>query len=196
MVGCAGEVGSGPTEAAMGRFFSKSVPLGGNHVAMGQELPALHELADMDAVELVARGGPDALDGGARLDYDELIFAAARKALAADPACVVVLHTVAGSKTGLRLPSPVVADTLKREFGNRIVSVLDACQMRHHPELIPRWLDEQGTAGRGFQNPDTRLIPRMECSYGKRLTTATSAPPSTRLFAHCTKIAHHKTRSD
>jgi hypothetical protein len=31
----------------------------------------------------------------------------------------------------------------------------------------------------------------MECSYGKRLTTATSAPPSTRLFAHCTKIAHH-----
>ena len=150
LVACAGEVGSGTTEAAMGRFFSKSVPLGGNHVAMGQELPALHELADMDAVELVARGGPDALDGGARLDYDELIFAAARKALAADPACVVVLHTVAGSKTGLRLPSPVVADTLKREFGNRIVSVLDACQMRHHPELIPRWLDEQGTAGRGF----------------------------------------------
>jgi hypothetical protein len=104
LVACAGEVGSGTTEAAMGRFFSKSVPLGGNRVAMGQELPALHDLADMSAVELVARGGPDALDGGARADYDELVLAEAEKALSADPACVVVLHTVAGSKTGLRLP--------------------------------------------------------------------------------------------
>ena len=157
LVACAGEVGSGTTEAAMGRFFSKSVPLGGNRVAMGQELPALHDLADMDAVELVARGGPDAMDGGARLDYDELVMREARKALAADPACVVVLHTVAGSKTGLRLPSPSVAAELVDEFGARVVSVLDACQMRHHPSLIPRWLDEQGpvlmTSSKFFGGP-------------------------------------------
>jgi len=157
LVACAGEVGSGTTEAAMGRFFSKSVPLGGNRVAMGQELPALHDLADMDAVELVARGGPDAMDGGARLDYDELVMREARNALAADPACVVVLHTVAGSKTGLRLPSPSVAAELVDEFGARVVSVLDACQMRHHPSLIPRWLDEQGpvlmTSSKFFGGP-------------------------------------------
>jgi hypothetical protein len=141
----------------MGRFFSKSVPLGGNRVAMGQELPALHDLADMDAVELVARGGPDAMDGGARADYDELVMREARKALAADPACVVVLHTVAGSKTGLRLPSPAVAAELVDAFGARVVSVLDACQMRHHPSLIPRWLDEQGpvlmTSSKFFGGP-------------------------------------------
>ena len=157
LVACAGEVGSGTTEAAMGRFFSKSVPLGGNRVAMGQELPALHDLADMDAVELVARGGPDAMDGGARADYDELVMREARKALAADPACVVVLHTVAGSKTGLRLPSPAVAAELVDAFGARVVSVLDACQMRHHPALIPRWLDEQGpvlmTSSKFFGGP-------------------------------------------
>jgi len=157
LVACAGEVGSGTTEAAMGRFFSKSVPLGGNRVAMGQELPALHDLADMDAVELVARGGPDAMDGGARSDYDELVMREARNALAADPACVVVLHTVAGSKTGLRLPSPSVAAELVDEFGARVVSVLDACQMRHHPSLIPRWLDEQGpvlmTSSKFFGGP-------------------------------------------
>ena len=157
LVACAGEVGSGTTEAAMGRFFSKSVPLGGNRVAMGQELPALHDLADMDAVELVARGGPDAMDGGARADYDELVMREARKALAADPACVVVLHTVAGSKTGLRLPSPAVAAELVDAFGARVVSVLDACQMRHHPSLIPRWLDEQGpvlmTSSKFFGGP-------------------------------------------
>ena len=157
LVACAGEVGSGTTEAAMGRFFSKSVPLGGNHVAMGQELPALHDLADMDAVELVARGGPDALEGGARKDYDELILAEAKKALASDPACVVVLHTVAGSKTGLRLPSPQVSELLTQEYGHRVVSVLDACQMRHHPDLIPRWLQEQGpvlmTSSKFFGGP-------------------------------------------
>ena len=157
LVACAGEVGSGTTEAAMGRFFSKSVPLGGNRVAMGQELPALHDLADMSAVELVARGGPDALDGGARADYDELVLAEAEKALSADPACVVVLHTVAGSKTGLRLPSPAVAEKLKQAHGARVVSVLDACQMRHHPDLIPRWLDEQGpvlmTSSKFFGGP-------------------------------------------
>jgi len=157
LVACAGEVGSGTTEAAMGRFFSKSVPLGGNHVAMGQELPALHDLADMSAVELVARGGPNATAYGAREDYDELVEAEARRALGLDPACVVVLHTVAGSKTGLRVPSPAVSSALREEFGDRVVSVLDACQMRHHPSLLPRWLREQGpvlvTSSKFFGGP-------------------------------------------
>ena len=146
LVTCAGEVGSGTTEACMGRFFSKAVPLGGNHVEMGQELPALHDLADMQAIELVARAdGEDAAAGAigeARLDYDALIESAARDILAEDPAAVVVLHTVAGSKTGLRLPSPDVSTRLRAEFGARVVSILDACQMRHNPALIPRWLDE------------------------------------------------------
>ena len=157
LVACAGEVGSGTTEAAMGRFFSKSVPLGGNRVAMGQELPALHDLADMDAVELVAREGGASSLGGPREDYDALVETAARDALRADPACVVVLHTVAGSKTGLRLPSPDVSERLCAEFGHRVVSVLDACQMRHSPSLIPRWLEHSGpvlmTSSKFFGGP-------------------------------------------
>mmetsp|Transcript_3109 Transcript_3109/g.7183 ORF Transcript_3109/g.7183 Transcript_3109/m.7183 type:complete len:793 (+) Transcript_3109:425-2803(+) len=145
LVACAGEVGSGTTDACKGRFFSKTVPLGGYMVAMGQELPALHDLATMEAIDLVAReedpnsGG---CDGAPRGDYDALVEAKAREALASDPAAVVVLHTVAGSKTGLRLPSPDVSLRLKAEFGHRIVSVLDACQMRHGPTLLPDWLDE------------------------------------------------------
>jgi hypothetical protein len=51
---------------------------------------------------------------------------------------------VAGSKTGLCAPSPGVAERLKAEFGDRLISVLDACQMRSAPSLIPRWLREQG----------------------------------------------------
>ena len=156
LVACAGEVGSGTTEAAEGRFFSKAVPLGGNRVDMGQELPALHDLAAMESVELVARGG-DTDVGRGKADYDAIVEAKAREALASDPAAVVVLHTVAGSKTGLVMPSPVVADTLVAEFGERVVSVLDACQMRHHPNLIPRWLNDQGpilmTSSKFFGGP-------------------------------------------
>jgi hypothetical protein len=121
------------------------VPLGGNRVAMGQELPALHDLAAMVAIDLVARsdGGSDGDEeacmgeeicmGAARADYDALVEATAREALASDPAAVVVLHTVGGSKTGLRLPSPELSEKLRAEFGERVVSVLDACQMRHNP---------------------------------------------------------------
>jgi hypothetical protein len=146
LVACAGEVGSGTTEASMGRFFSRSCPLGGNRVEMGQELPALHGLAEMRAVELVARGADDPT-GAARDDYDAFVIDEARKALAADPCAVVVLHTVAGSKTGLRLPSPDVASLLRAEYGDRVVSVLDACQMRHNPTLVPRWLADPVAGG-------------------------------------------------
>jgi|EP00982_Pelagococcus_subviridis_P011212 hypothetical protein len=130
----------------MGRFFSRSCPLGGNRVEMGQELPALHDLAEMRAVELVARGADDPT-GAARDDYDAFVIDEARKALAADPCAVVVLHTVAGSKTGLRLPSPDVASLLRAEYGDRVVSVLDACQMRHNPTLVPRWLADPVAGG-------------------------------------------------
>ena len=116
----------------MGRFFSCSVPLGGNRVAMGQELPALHDLAAMVAIDLVARsdGGSDGDEeacmgeeicmGAARADYDALVEATAREALASDPAAVVVLHTVGGSKTGLRLPSPELSEKLRAEFGEQV----------------------------------------------------------------------------
>jgi hypothetical protein len=138
---CAGEVGSGTKQACEGAFFSKSVPLGGYTVANGQRLPAIHKLCDMKAIELVARS---TVNGDLLDDYDELVESTARQALATDSTTVVVVHTIAGSKTGLCAPSPKVAERLKSEFGDRIISVLDACQMRHAPSLIPRWLREQG----------------------------------------------------
>jgi len=141
IVCCAGEVGSGTRQASEGAFFSKSVPLGGNTVADGQELPAIHKLCDMKAIELVARS---TVNGDLLEDYDQLVESTAREALASDPTTIVVVHTVAGSKTGLCAPSPGVAERLKAEFGDRLISVLDACQMRSAPSLIPRWLREQG----------------------------------------------------
>ena len=141
LVACAGEVGSGTKQAAEGCFFSSTVPLGGNRVSNGQSLPAIHKLCDMKTVELVARCTEK---GDLLTNYDDLVEQAARETLGEDPYRVVVLHTVAGSKTGLCVPSPNVAEKLKSEFGDRIISCLDACQMRNGPSLIPRWLDEMG----------------------------------------------------
>ena len=59
----------------------------------------------MESVELVARGG-DTDVGRGKADYDAIVEAKAREALASDPAAVVVLHTVAGSKDGPRHALP------------------------------------------------------------------------------------------
>ena len=141
VVSCAGEVGSGTRQACEGVFFSSTVPLGGYGVVNGERLPAIHKLADMRAIELVARCSEngEVLDG-----YDQMVEATCREALAENPYRVIVMHVVAGSKTGLCVPSPSVAERLKAEFGDRIICVLDACQMRSGPSLIPRWLDEMG----------------------------------------------------
>jgi len=141
LVCCAGEVGSGTRQAAEGLFFSSTVPLGGYGVSNGQRLPAIHKLCDMKSIELVARSSET---GDLLPSYDELVEQTARDALAENPHRVVVLHTIAGSKTGLCVPSPCVAEKLKSEFGDRLISVLDACQMRSGPSLIPRWLSEMG----------------------------------------------------
>lgn len=141
IVCCAGEVGSGTTQAAEGKFFSSTVPLGGYGVVNGEELPAIHKLCNMKSIELVARSS---VNGDLLDEYDDMVESTTRKALVENPHRVVVVHSVAGSKTGLCVPSPVVAEKLKSEFGDRIISVLDACQMRSGPSLIPRWLNEMG----------------------------------------------------
>jgi hypothetical protein len=43
---------------------------------------------------------------------------------------IAVLHIVCASKTGLVYPSLSTVDTLQREYHNRVVVVVDACQLR------------------------------------------------------------------
>eukprot|EP00218_Dolichomastix_sp_CCMP3274_P007609 CAMPEP_0170133232 /NCGR_PEP_ID=MMETSP0033_2-20121228/1153_1 /TAXON_ID=195969 /ORGANISM="Dolichomastix tenuilepis, Strain CCMP3274" /LENGTH=737 /DNA_ID=CAMNT_0010368697 /DNA_START=24 /DNA_END=2237 /DNA_ORIENTATION=+ len=138
---CAGEVGSGTASAAEGRYFSGLVPIGGARTEFGEAMHPLHSLARMRSVELVPRGGAH---GCIRDDYDERVLSASRAALMEDPAAVVVLHTVAGSKTGICAPSLTVPDALIGEFGaERIVCVLDGCQMRHDASLTQLWLERE-----------------------------------------------------
>lgn len=144
IVVAAGEVGSGTARACEGRFFSSRIPIGGSTVENSSELPDLSKLARMEVHEMVCRC--EAI-GMLRDDYDAMVEEAARSALHSDPAKVVVLHMVAGSKTGMTVPSEACVARLTAEFGtDRLVCVLDCCQMRHKASLIPRWLDEHGFA--------------------------------------------------
>mmetsp|Transcript_13278 Transcript_13278/g.30385 ORF Transcript_13278/g.30385 Transcript_13278/m.30385 type:complete len:790 (-) Transcript_13278:104-2473(-) len=144
IVVAAGEVGSGTAQACEGRYFSSRIPIGGSQVEMSSELPTLHTLARLDVHEMVCRCEKV---GMLRNNYDAMVAEAARAALHSDPAKVVVLHMVAGSKTGMTVPSESCVDELVAEFGkDRVICVLDCCQMRHEAALIPRWLNEHGFA--------------------------------------------------
>jgi len=154
IVTCAAEVGSGTLDASRGCYFSSETPLNAVGVGPGKKLPYLHKLANIEAIPVQARAEDGERDP--RMEHDVLTLA--RQKLDADPTTVVVLHTIAGSKTGMFAPSWDVTETLTREYGKeRIVSVLDACQMRHAPSLIPRWLNNYGlvmvTASKFYGGP-------------------------------------------
>ena len=154
IVTCAAEVGSGTLDAARGCYFSSETPLNAVGVGKGLQLPHLHKLANIEALSVQGRGSDGPRDANMEAD----VLALARAKLDEDPTTVVVMHTVAGSKTGMFAPSVDVMETLVREYGkDRIVGVLDACQMRHSPDLIPSWLNDYGlimiTASKYYAGP-------------------------------------------
>ena len=54
---------------------------------------------------------------------------------------VAVVHVVCGSKTGLVHPSFKVVEVLKQEYGERVVVVVDACQLRCDLRHLKRYTD-------------------------------------------------------
>lgn len=70
---------------------------------------------------------------------DSDVVARVRKDLAANPTTVAVLHVVCGSKTGLVHPSFDTVDALQAEFGNRLIGVVDACQLRCELRHLSRY---------------------------------------------------------
>lgn len=54
---------------------------------------------------------------------------------------VAVLHTVIGTKTGLVYPSLDVVRTMQEEFGERLLIVVDACQLRCRLSMMQEYVD-------------------------------------------------------
>lgn len=125
-----GEVGSGTNAAACGKHFSPLLPaqhrcpqhkVGGSIFPEGST-PAVDEIA----LNLRnAEGGRYSME-----DLDQFVRDAVAKALGESGYSVVVVHVVAGSKTGSLMPSLHAVSDLVCEYGDRVVPVIDACQTR------------------------------------------------------------------
>lgn len=119
-----GEIGRGSSSASGGKHFSDLTP-SGEPVVPNEPLRRY----PTDLVEVMELTGRD--DSGALRCVDDVVTETVTRLLA-DPngSNVVLLHVVMGSKTGFGSPSLAVADALAAAHPNRLLVVVDACQMR------------------------------------------------------------------
>ncbi|CAM9905957.1 unnamed protein product [Pylaiella littoralis] len=133
IVVAAGEVGSGTAGAAGGKHFSKLTPRGipghPEHHVKG------FSTGDVAVVQVKTRS-----KSGAFLPCEDIVRSAAHKALTSCPASVVVVHFVAGSKTGICSPSEGVLTEMQERYGERLLVVVDACQLRTEGEDLRKYL--------------------------------------------------------
>jgi hypothetical protein len=129
LIAASGEVGSGSANASGGRHFSTCAPIGVER-SDGQPIAGLGSQMKLDVVKFAPRG-----KCGAYLCAEVDMISAAQKALAAASHAVVIVHSVWGTKTGLCIPRMQTLRDLKEEYGDRVLVVIDACQMRS--QLFP-----------------------------------------------------------
>ena len=127
------EVGSGCIHSAAGRFFASETATGAQVVAQTAIDPAFvaTELIDIPVRDAV--GSPRASAAVAA----ELAQQADRAATQGRRA---VIHVVHGSKTGLTMPTIADVERMAAMYGDAVMFVVDACQMRITPETVRRYL--------------------------------------------------------
>lgn len=138
-VTAAGEVGSGTPSAASGRHFSPLAPRGNqqqNNGLLEQPPPHRNNHSSVVLVSYRARGG----DGSVDFREKDLVIDIKNKLLKSDKN-IAVLHIVCGSKTGLVYPSLSTVKMLQLEFGDRLVVVVDACQLRCRTNTASKYTD-------------------------------------------------------
>ena len=126
-VTAAGEVGSGTPNAAGGRHFSPLAPKGNTQNNNEYLKNILSSKNGKDSVVVVSFK-PRGSDGIVNFQEEKLISDITNKLENSEN--IVVLHIVCGSKTGLVYPSLKTVKSLKNDFGDRIIIVVDACQLR------------------------------------------------------------------
>eukprot|EP01031_Cornospumella_fuschlensis_P028547 gene28547-34459_t len=131
VVYAAGEVGSGTALASGGRHFSPLCPDAAPAVS-GSPLEGLARGAMVEVLQIAPR---DPSSGLVRAhDQSDL-----RARLEQDPCLVCVVHVVAGSKTGLLLPRIDAFSELQEAFPQRVLLVVDACQLRCRLQALQKY---------------------------------------------------------
>ncbi|KAG2533397.1 hypothetical protein JM18_000150 [Phytophthora kernoviae] len=126
-----GEIGRGSNSASGGRHFSRLTPSG----EAGTPGEPLRKFPSglVDVVTLPARD-----DQGAVNRIEDRIKELVHEKLDRGSG-VVLLHVVVGTKTGYACPSMSVVDALAGQYPNRLMVVMDACQMRVDRLLYREW---------------------------------------------------------
>ncbi|KAE9040278.1 hypothetical protein PR001_g4860 [Phytophthora rubi] len=126
-----GEIGRGSNSASGGKHFSNVTPSGEAGIA-GEPLRKFPtELVDV--VTMPARddnGDINRIDGR----VEELVHERLDRG-----GGVVLLHVVVGAKTGYACPSMPLVGALAAQYPNRLLVVVDACQMRVDRSLYREW---------------------------------------------------------
>lgn len=124
-----GEVGSGTSKAASGRHFSNTATFPQyESVCDGGLISGLdNNQAHIKVIEFKGRDQ----HGCVKFRESEIVTTVTAR-LTETPHRVAVVHLVCGSKTGLIYPSIDTVVSLQRDFGSRVLVVVDACQLRCH----------------------------------------------------------------
>jgi hypothetical protein len=169
IVVAAGEVGSGTAPACQGLHFSPQAPMG---FAQKNAQPVFNcsssSLSSTKMSSFDSKCAISVINHKLRLnisnpELDEInFFGSIRSLVAKEPAhAVIVLHVVVCSKTGLVYPSIAHVNELRRDYGNRVIVVVDACQFRVKLELISMYLNSNFivliTGSKFFAGPPFRL---------------------------------------
>ncbi|KAJ0399596.1 hypothetical protein P43SY_008915 [Pythium insidiosum] len=130
IISAQGEIGRGSSSASGGKHFSELTP-SGEAAVPGQPLRR-YPTELVDVIEL-----PGRTEEGAIASTDDVVCETVARLLDdEDNLNVVLLHVVMGSKTGYSCPSLEVVDMLSAKYPNRLLVVIDACQMRLDRELF------------------------------------------------------------
>jgi diaminopimelate decarboxylase len=136
-----GEVGSGTANASNGQYFSASTPRGGklSSSASDSYLQGFHSEM-IETIHFKPRGVTGRIDL-----YENQLISDIKKKLSTSETSVVLVHVVCGSKTGLISPSLATLSSLFSSLPpslapkERIIVVIDACQLRCRLELISEY---------------------------------------------------------
>ncbi len=127
---------SGTAAAAGGRHFSGLSPRGDDKLTVNSLLDGM-QANWVRVVQFKPRDGATGVVDAQEAEITRCV----RNDLAQCDTAVAVVHVVCGSKTGLVHPSFDVIEALKQEFGERVVVVVDACQLRCDLRQLKRYTD-------------------------------------------------------
>ncbi|RLN72480.1 hypothetical protein BBJ28_00001050 [Nothophytophthora sp. Chile5] len=133
IISAGGEIGRGSSSASGGRHFSELTP-SGEPATPGESLRKFPSNL-VDVVTLPARD-----EHGNINDINERVHDQVLQMLGpSGKGGVVLLHVVVGAKTGYACPAMPAVDALALQYPNRLLVVVDACQMRVERSFFRDW---------------------------------------------------------